>query len=88
MTDVNGPTIQRKDMMPDKKPTCRVVRAGTEFQGKQGHLLAPGISAQSVGSRRVHLQMARIPQGVQSNAHKHADHETAIYVLSGESEMW
>jgi uncharacterized RmlC-like cupin family protein len=24
---------------------------------------------------------------VKSNAHKHADHETAIYVLSGESEM-
>jgi uncharacterized cupin superfamily protein len=24
---------------------------------------------------------------VQSNAHKHADHETAIYVLSGESGM-
>jgi len=87
MTDVNGPTIQRKSMTTDKKPTCRVVRAGAEFQGKQGHLLAPGISAQSVGSRRVHLQIARIPPGVKSNAHKHADHETAIYVLSGESEM-
>src|SRR5262252_11095343 len=87
MTDVNGPTIQRKSMTTDKKPTCHVVRAGAEFQGKQGHLLAPGISAQSVGSRRVHLQIARIPPGVKSNAHKHADHETAIYVLSGESEM-
>ena len=88
MADVNGPTIQRKTMPTHKKATCLVVRAGAEFQGKQGHLLAPGISAQSVGSRRVHLQIARIPPGVQSNAHKHADHETAIYVLSGESEMW
>lgn len=50
MADVNGPTIQRKNMTTDKKPTCRVVRAGAEFQGKQGHLLAPGISAQSVAS--------------------------------------
>ena len=88
MTDVNGATIQRKNTMTDKKPTCRVVRAGAEFQGKQGHLLAPGISAQSAGARRIHFQIATIPPGVQSKAHKHADHETAIYVLSGESGMW
>src|SRR5262249_15822747 len=31
---------------------------------------------------------ATIPPRVQSKAHKHADHETAIYVLSGESGMW
>ena len=35
MTDVHGPTIQRKNGMTDKKPTCRVVRAGLEFHGKQ-----------------------------------------------------
>ena len=72
----------------DRKHTCRIVRAGAEFAGKQGHLLAPGISAQSVGARRIHLQIATIPPRVQSKAHKHADHETAIYVLSGESGMW
>jgi hypothetical protein len=34
MADVNGPTIQRKkNVTTDKKPTCRVVRAGAEFQG-------------------------------------------------------
>jgi uncharacterized RmlC-like cupin family protein len=72
----------------DGKPTCRVVRAGAQFAGKQGHLLAPGISAQSVGARRIHLQIATIPPGSQLNAHKHADHETAIYGLSGESGVW
>ena len=88
MTAVNGPAIQCKNMMTAEKPSCRVVRAGAEFQGKQGHLLAPGISAQSVGSRRVHLQIARIPPGVKSNAHKHADHETAIYVLRARGESY
>jgi len=77
-----------KSAVRDRKPTCRVVRAGAEFLGKQGHLLAPGISAQSAGARRIHFQIATIPPGVQSKAHKHADHETAIYVLSGESGMW
>jgi hypothetical protein len=52
MADVDGPTIWRKNMTTAAKPTCRVVQAGAEFQGKQGHLLAPGISAQSVASVR------------------------------------
>lgn len=69
-------------------PTCHVVRAGAEFAAKQGHLLAPGISAQSVGARRIHLQIATLLPGMRSKAHKHAHHETAIYVLSGKSGMW
>jgi uncharacterized RmlC-like cupin family protein len=71
-----------------RKPACQVVKAGAEVTGKQGHLLAGGISAQSVGARRIHLQLARILPGTRSKAHYHMDHETAIYVLSGESGMW
>jgi uncharacterized RmlC-like cupin family protein len=51
----------------DLDGTCQLVRAGAEFAGKQGHLLAPGVSAQSVGARRIHLQIARIPPGVWAN---------------------
>jgi len=70
------------------RPTCRVVHAGTEFIGKQGHLHAPGISAQSVGAQRIHLEIVRIPPGERAKAHKHQGHETAIYILSGKSGMW
>jgi uncharacterized RmlC-like cupin family protein len=72
----------------DTSPTCRVVRAESEFLGKQGHLCAPAISAQSVGARRIHLQIVRIPPGRSAKAHKHQDHETALHILSGESGMW
>jgi len=80
-------------MMPymtieDVAPTCRVVRAGTEFIGKQGHLCAPGISAQSVGAQRIHLEIVVIPPGQPAKAHTHHGHETAIYILSGKSGMW
>jgi uncharacterized RmlC-like cupin family protein len=34
------------------------------------------------------LQIVRIPPDGRANAHKHDGHETAIYVLSGESGMW
>ena len=81
------------DLIPDMttvdaKPTCRLVGAGEEFAGKQGHLCAPGISVQSVGAQRIHLQMVRLPPGVRCKAHKHEGHESAIYILSGESGMW
>jgi hypothetical protein len=49
MTDVHGPTIQRKNMMTDKKPTCRVVRAGLEFHGKQAMANAPA-PKESIGT--------------------------------------
>jgi uncharacterized RmlC-like cupin family protein len=81
------------DLMTDitadnARPTCHLVRAGEEQAGKQGHLVAPRISAQSAGAQRIHLQIVRIPPGVRSKAHKHEDHESAIYILSGESGMW
>jgi mannose-6-phosphate isomerase-like protein (cupin superfamily) len=34
------------------------------------------------------LQIVRFPPDGRANAHKHDGHETAIYVLSGESGMW
>jgi uncharacterized RmlC-like cupin family protein len=69
-------------------PTCRLVRAGDEFQGKQGLFYAPGISAETVGARGIHLQFVTLPPGAKAKAHKHEGHETAIYVLSGVSGMW
>jgi uncharacterized RmlC-like cupin family protein len=69
-------------------PTCRVVRTGSDFVGKQKLLYAPGISAETAGSRGINLQLVTIPALARANAHKHARHETAIYILSGLSRMW
>src|ERR1700732_712352 len=72
----------------DRRPTCRVVGVGVEFIGKQALAYAPGISAESVGAQGIHLQIVTIPPGRRAKAHKHEAHETAIYILSGESGMW
>lgn len=69
-------------------PSCRLLRAGVEFQGKQGLFYAPGISAESAGAKGIHLQIVTLPPGAKAKAHKHAAHETAIYALSGVSGMW
>ncbi|HEY1896404.1 MAG TPA: cupin domain-containing protein [Terracidiphilus sp.] len=69
-------------------PSCRLLRAGEQFQGKQALWYSPGISAESAGARGIHLQIVTIPPGARAKAHKHAAHETAIYALSGVSGMW
>jgi uncharacterized RmlC-like cupin family protein len=69
-------------------PTCRVVRPGEAFQGKQGLMYSPAISAESVGSQGIHMQLLTIPPGGRAKAHKHASHETAIYMLKGVGAMW
>lgn len=68
--------------------TCRVVRAGEAFVGKQALRYSPGISAETVGAAGIHLQFVTLPPGARAKAHLHAAHETAIYILSGESGMW
>ena len=66
----------------------RVVRPGPEFRGKQGHIYAPAIAAESVGSKAIHMQLLTIPPGEIGRAHKHEAHETAILILSGVSGVW
>jgi uncharacterized RmlC-like cupin family protein len=69
-------------------PTCRLVRAGQPYQGKQGLMYAPAISAETVGAQAIHMQLLTIPPGGRAKAHKHAFHESAIYMLSGVGAMW
>jgi len=76
------------ELTHNSKPTCQVVRARAEFISRQGHLCTPGISAQSVGSRSIHLQTVVILPGGRAAPHKHEGHETAVHILSGEAGMW
>lgn len=65
---------------------CPVVRPGRETPGKEGLAIFAGVSAESVGAAGLSLQIERVPPGGRGRAHLHADHETAIYVLSGAYE--
>ncbi len=74
--------------MPTTAPTCALVRPGATYEGKQGLTYGQGISAQSVGAQALCMVLLTIPPGTRAKAHLHDDHETAIYVISGESETW
>lgn len=66
---------------------CKIVRTGDAFVGKQGLDYFGGISAESAGSKGICMHMVTIPPGARANAHFHANHETAIYVLKGITAM-
>ncbi|KMO29521.1 cupin [Methylobacterium variabile] len=68
--------------------TCRVVRPGPDFVGKQALTYAPAVSAESVGSKGLHMQLVTLPPGARARAHLHEAHETALHVLSGVAGMW
>lgn len=67
---------------------CRVIRPGSTYDGTQGLTYFTGICAENTGARGISMMLLTIPAGRRANAHLHEDHETAIYVLSGEAEMW
>lgn len=78
-----------EDAIPvSEKPTCRVIRRGGTYAGKQGFEYFEGISAERVGAQGICMHLLEIPPGGRAKAHKHEAHETAIYVLSGVSEVW
>jgi uncharacterized RmlC-like cupin family protein len=70
------------------KQTCRVIRPNLTYHGRQGFDYFAGISAESVGARAICMHLLEIPPGERANAHLHEEHETAIYVLGGRTEMW
>jgi uncharacterized RmlC-like cupin family protein len=69
-------------------PTCQVVRSTETYRGQQQTSYSAAISAESVGARGLCMHLLSIPPGARAKAHLHQDHETAIYVLSGEAGMW
>jgi uncharacterized RmlC-like cupin family protein len=65
-----------------------VIRAGRSYDGKQGVSLATGVSRRSAGSRALCLHLVVIPPGTRGAPHAHDGHESAIYTVSGETEVW
>ena len=70
------------------KPTCRLLRPGETYEGKQGLTYAAGIAAETVGSKGICMHVLTMPPGARAKAHLHENHETAIYCLSGEVDTW
>ena len=62
-----------------------VVQGSGTYLSQQGSVYAPGISAETVGSKAVFLGMVTIPTGGRTKAHHHEFHESAFYLMSGDA---
>lgn len=69
-------------------PDCRKIRPATTYDGKQGFSYFEGIAKESAGSQAICMHLLTIPPGGRAKAHKHATHETAIYMIDGTSVMF
>jgi uncharacterized RmlC-like cupin family protein len=67
---------------------CRLVRGRGAYRGKQGLEYFEGVSAESAGARGLCLHRLELPPGARAEPHLHEEHESAVYVLSGEAVMW
>lgn len=67
--------------------SCRIIRGGEAFHGKQGLDYFSGVSAESAGAKGICMHMLVMPPGAQAKAHYHEAHETAIYMLEGSSSF-
>jgi uncharacterized RmlC-like cupin family protein len=70
------------------KPTCKIIRPQSTYDGKQGFSYFEGLSAQSAGTQNICMHLLTVPPGGRAKAHMHESHETTIYVLQGEVNMW
>jgi uncharacterized RmlC-like cupin family protein len=65
-----------------------IIRGCGSYDGRQGMSLATGVSRRSAGARALCLHLVTIPPGTRGVPHVHDGHESAIYTVSGETEVW
>lgn len=69
--------------------TASVVSGSQPYTSAQASIYAPGICAETVESATLFLGVVTLPAGERTRAHVHARHESAFYMLSGETvELW
>ena len=76
--------------MTSDRPPCRKLRPSADqtYAGQQGFSYFEGIARETVGSHAICMHLLAIPPGGRAKAHKHATHETAIFMLEGVAIMF
>ena len=82
--------LHRAPTRPDlsRRGDCVIIRASQGYDGKQGTSLVSGVSNRSAGAQALRLHLVMIPARTRGMPHYHDGHESAIYAVSGETEVW
>ncbi len=74
--------------MASETERVRVIAPGQTYVGKQGFTYQAGASAETVGARKVCMNVLPMPDGARANAHYHDDIETIAYLLNGNCALY
>jgi uncharacterized RmlC-like cupin family protein len=73
----------------DRKLTeITIVRPDPQIMAQQRLPEFVGISANTAGAKSLSMNLVIIPPGGVAEPHFHPNHETAIYLLKGQVEVW
>jgi uncharacterized RmlC-like cupin family protein len=75
-------------MTTKTKPTCVLLPQTGTYRGKQGLDYFHGVSSETAEAQALCLHVVTIPPGGRAKPHLHENHESAVYVISGEAGMW
>ena len=67
---------------------CVVISRGEAQRSKQALDYFEGVSAQTARSKGLCMHLVSIPPLGRAKPHLHENHESAVYVVSGEAGMW
>jgi uncharacterized RmlC-like cupin family protein len=68
--------------------SCRVVRTGDSYVGRQGLTYFDGLTGASAGTRGICMTIATLPPGAKAKAHLHREIETGVYIIDGEASTY
>jgi uncharacterized RmlC-like cupin family protein len=69
-------------------PTCKVIRSGASYVGRQGFTYLTGLTGATAGSKAICMTVLTLPDGARAKTHLHRGIETAVYVIEGVAEMY
>ena len=75
-------------MARSTEDSVRVIKPGQTYVGKQGITYGAGASAETVGAKRVCMNVMPMPPGAKAKAHYHEGIETIAYMLDGECSVY
>lgn len=75
-------------MARSTEDSVRVIKPGRTYVGKQGITYGAGASAETVGAKRVCMNVMPMPPGAKAKAHYHQGIETIAYMLEGECNVY
>lgn len=68
--------------------SCKVIRSGDAYEGRQGLTYLAGLTGATAGSQAICMTMVQLPPGARAKTHLHRGIETAVYVIEGEAAMY